>query len=162
MRYDPPAFAQLVIDHPGPSALSPHPPSAAWVGILVAAPSVAYYRAGQPLHVPIAVTMQLEVPPRPVTERVSATLVDEATQRLQREPIEPVQDNVAHTSDEDAQPVRPAARPPGVQLVTAYLHPDLAAHFALPAHPGRYRVVVHFRGHSSAPQVISVAPDPRP
>ncbi len=160
MRYDPPAFAQITIDRRGPSALSPRPPDARWQGILVAAPTTAFFRAGSPLRVPIAVTMQMEVPPRPTSERVTATLTDEATQQAQREPIEPVIDNVVAPRGQDDAPAVPAPRPQGAQLATGYLHPDLAEHFVLPARAGRYRVVVQFRGHASAPHVITLAPEP--
>ncbi len=160
MRYDPPAFAQIVIDRRGPSALSPHPPSADWQGILVAAPTTAFFRAGSALRVPVAVTIQLEVPARPTPERVTATVTDESTHRSQREPVEPIVDNEAPPAGDDEQPASPSPPPLGPQLATTYLHPDLAAHFALPARPGRYRVVVHYRGHASAPQVITLAPEP--
>lgn len=157
MRYDPPAFAQIIVDRRGPSPLSPHPPSAAWQGILVAAPATAFFRVGSPLRVPIAVTVQLEVPPRPVSERVTATLTDEATQQTQREPVEPVVDNAVDRRVRDPVPAVPAPRPQGPQLATGYLHPDLAEHFVIPPRPGRYRVVVHYRGHASEPQVITLA-----
>lgn len=161
MRYDPPAFAQIDVDSRGPSALSPHPPDEGWEGILVAAPATAFFRAGQPLRVPVAVTIQLEVPARPTHERVTATLTDEATQQSQREPVEPVVDNEAAPPGDDEAPASPPpGPPPGPQLATAYLHPDLAAHFTIPPRPGRYRVVVHYRGRASAPQVIALAPEP--
>ena len=113
MRYDPPAFAQIVIDRRGPSALSPHPTGAAWQGILVAAPTTAFFRAGSPLVVPIAVTIQLEVPPRATRERVSATVTDESTGHSQHEPIEPIVDNESEPSGQDDVPSRPPRRPPG-------------------------------------------------
>jgi|JI10StandDraft_1071094.scaffolds.fasta_scaffold504692_2 hypothetical protein len=160
MRYDPPAFAQIVIDRRGPSALSPHPAGVAWQGILVAAPTTVFFRAGSPLVVPVAVTIQLEVPPRPTRERVSATVTDESTGQSQREPIEPIVDNESELTGQDDVPARPPRRPPGQQLATTYLHPDLAAHLTIPARPGRYRVVVQFRGHASAPHVITLAPEP--